>query len=178
MLINKSLLQKYPQLKYFDKVILKGLEEDKISLKTVLILMDLSHPDRDFLFKIIQEYNLGVNKQLELLSLALAISKRDGILCNDLISGIEKQIADKKLEGGNRAKFLLSYLREKRYPISTKFKKEFSRKKAMLEKEGFLLHFPVNLDEEGYKIEIFFRDYKDFEEKIKKLETIIQKMDL
>jgi len=99
--------------------------------------------------------------------LAIDIKERDNIFLEDFLPKIEKEIIDKKLKESDRGTFLISRLREKRYPKVSAFKKELEEKKNLLKREGFNLILPSNIEEEGYKIEISFRDDKDLLEKSK-----------
>ncbi len=177
MIINENILTKYPQLKNLSKTIKNSLEKDEISLKTVLALEDLSAEEREYILAIINKYYFGVNKQQELIKLAVDIKERDNISLKDFLPGIEKEIIDKNLKESDRGAFLISRLREKRYPQVSAFKKELEEKKNLLKREGFNLTLPSNIEEEGYKIEILFMDDKDLLEKINKLATIIKKSD-
>ncbi|MFH1521322.1 MAG: hypothetical protein ABIF18_00010 [archaeon] len=175
MTIDEIILTKYPQLKNLSEAVKNSLKKDEISLKTALASVELSIEESAYLFEVIRKYYLGVNKQQELVKLAIEITARDNIFLKDLLPEIEKEIIGKNLKESNQGKFLISRLREKRYPKVSAFKKELEEKKNLLKKEGFNLILPSNLEEEGYKIEISFRDDKDLLAKIKKLEAIIQK---
>jgi hypothetical protein len=138
-------------------------------------LKDLSGDESEYLLEVIKKYCFGVNKQQELIKLAVDIKERDNISLKDFLPEMEKEIIEKNLKEADRGAFLISSLREKRYPNVSAFKKELEEKRNILKREGFDLILPSNIEEEGYKIEISFSDDKNLLEKIKKLETIIQK---
>jgi hypothetical protein len=173
MIINETILTKYPQLKDLSEAIKTSLERDEVSFKAVLVLAELPIEESEYLLAIINKYYLGVNKQHELIKLAVDIKERDNLSLKDFLPGIEKEIIGKKLKESDRGTFLISSLREKRYPQVSAFKKELEKKKNILKREGFDLILPSNIEEEGYKIEISFRDDKDLLEKIKKLEKMV-----
>ena len=176
MIINENLLAKYPKLKVLSEAVKNSLGKDKVSLKTVLLFADQPEEDSEYLLSIINKYYFGVNKQQELLKLLTEIAARDSVSIKKILPEIEKEISEKNLREAGRGTFLISRLREKRYPQVSAFKRELEEKKNFLKREGFDLILPSNIEEEGYKIEISFSDDKDLLEKIKKLETIIQKM--
>ncbi|MDD5772388.1 MAG: hypothetical protein PHX78_02865 [bacterium] len=178
MIINETILTKYPRLKNLPEAIINSLERDEISLKTVLVLAELPIEESEYLLAAIIKYYFGVNKQQELIKLAVDIKERDNISLNEFLPGIEKEIIGKNLKEADRGTFLISRLREKRYPQVSAFKKELEEKKNILKREGFDLILPSNIEEEGYKIEISFRDDKDLLGKVKKLETIIHNLAL
>lgn len=175
MIINEVILTKYPQLKDLSEAVKNSLERDEISFKTVLVFADLSKEEGEYLLAVIKKYHFGVNKQQELIKLAVDIKERDNISLKEFLPGIEKEIVDQNLREADRGTFLISKLREIRYPQVSAFKKELEEKKNILKREGFNLILPSNIEEEGYTIEIPFRDDKGLLEKIKKLETIIHK---
>ena len=173
MVINETILTKYSQLKNLSETVKNSLEKDEISFKTVLVLTDVSGEEGEYLLAVIKKYCLGVNKQQELTRLVTEIAARDNISIKDFLHGIEEAIVDRNLKESSRGTFLISRLREIRYPQVSAFKKELEEKKNLFKKEGMNLVMPSNLEEEGYKIEISFRDDKDLLKKIKKMETII-----
>ena len=177
MIINNIILRKYPILETLSEEVKGSLEKDEVSLKTALALTGLSKTESGYLLEVMKKYCFGVNKQQELIRLVSDIAARDNITIKDLLPVIEKEIADKNLKGSNRGTFLISRLREKRYPEVSTFKKELEDKKNIFKREGFNFVLPANLEEEGYKMEISFRDNNELLEKIKKLETIIKKIE-
>lgn len=174
MIVNETILTKYPRLKDLSEAIKNSLEKDEVSLKTVLVLVELPTEESGYLLSVIKKYYFGVNKQQELIKLSTDIAERDNIFIKDFLPEIEGEIGEKNLREADRGTFLILRLREKRYPQVSAFKKELEEKKNLLKREGFDLILPSNIEEEGYKIEISFSDDKNLLEKIKKLEAIIQ----
>ncbi|MEW6087013.1 MAG: hypothetical protein AB1498_01765 [bacterium] len=174
MIINEAILSKYPLLENLPIVIKNSLENGEISLKTALALAELSANEGEYLTEVIRKYYLGVNKQQELIKLVTEIEARDNISLKDFLPGIEKEIIERNLKESGRGAFLVSRLREKRYPKISAFRKELEGRKNLFKNKGFNLILPPNLEEEGFKIEIFFKDSGDLINKIEKLKEILE----
>ena len=153
----------------------------KIHLKILSRLSLLSCKDQESLFGLVKNLELGFNFVNELLTLLEEISKRDGNAIFDLISDreINEILIKDKISRDQKIKSIMSFLKEKRYPLIKEFEMKINKHiKNLKLPNSISINLAENFENEAITMKLKFKDKKEYQEILSSLSRISDSEDL
>jgi hypothetical protein len=152
----------------------KWLVNGTLSFQALKILFDMNIDPQTGkqIIDLIVEFKLNSNYQKQLIDISLDLSVDAGGKKLAFIqdSRIKEISSDPKLNTPQKARALICYLKEKRFPRLTGALKAFSRKVSALELPGGInILVPPYFEAEGFRLEVFFKDGEELVKNIKGL---------
>ncbi len=155
--------------------VLEGLIHGYISLPVAL---DLDNFDQQTISRFVEVFTilqLSLNRQRELISLVTEISRRD-MTSPDQIMGdgyFMEVLHDEALDGKEKAKKILTYLKQIRFPEISKAEERFARNAKYLKLgKGIKLIPPSNFEGVDYTFQLSFKNVKEAEARKSHLDRI------
>ena len=156
-------------LEKLDRPIKESLVHARISFQTAKALVDMDPESCTTLFNWMASIRLNANQQSQFIAYTADICIREQKKVSELLR--EEEILnifdDTKMNNPQKSKFLLNFLRSRRFPSLTHSENVFQEKKAGLElPEGISIYHPPFFEDPDYRLEIFFKNGKKLKEKI------------
>jgi ParB-like chromosome segregation protein Spo0J len=158
-----------------------AVAEGRLSLQTVMFLLDRDSVAQSLLAQWILDLRLNANQQRKFIEYTEDISTREGKDIPELLE--EGPLADipgdEKSNTPQKAKGVIDFLRERRFPVLTRSEKTFRKNVARLRlPDGVKIQHPPFFEGPHYSLEIAFKDGKALKEKIDDLSRMDHLMEI
>lgn len=167
-----SLLTYYSTLEEFEAPIKMGIARKSLSPQTVRALQAKDHDVRLTLVEWILKLNFNFNQQKYFIEYIGDICIRDNIDVPDIFkdAAIVKMAREQGVNPPQKAKYVLEYLRNRRFPRLSRAEKLFQSRVSQIKlPKGVSLRHPPHFEGTDYLLEIAFNDGGTLMKKINEL---------
>ena len=158
--------------KELDEKIKVYLAHDHISLRVVIMLLDMDPVSRLSVFDLISNLKFNTNQQIQLIDYIVDISHITKAPIIELLKeqALENICFNNNLNTPQKAKAVLRLLRTRRFPSLTEVEKTFNKMVSSLNlPKGVRIDPPPFFESPDYRLEVLFREGKELREKIGRL---------
>jgi ParB-like nuclease family protein len=144
----------------------------RISLPVTRWLMDMEQPLRSQVFGLMNNLRFNINQQKQFIEYIIDLSKRDEKSVSGLLKDprIETLCSDRRMNNPQKARAVLRYLREIRFPELSKAEETFrSTIAALALPKGARVEAPPFFEAPLYRLEVLFKSGKELTEKLTRL---------
>ncbi len=173
-----SLLTYYLTLEDLETCVKKAIAQKSLSPQTVRALQDRHHDARIVMTEWISILMLNFNQQKQFIEYTEDICIRDGIVVTELFKAppIVKILQEQDMNPPQKAKLVLEYLRNRRFPRLSRAEKLFqSRVSSIKLPKGVSIRHPPQFEGSDYHLEIAFKDGGNL---MKKMNELVASRDL
>jgi hypothetical protein len=155
-----------------DTGIKEYLVKKKISLQTAKMLLKMGSDERSHVFNLMSNIKFNTNQQAQLIDNIIDLSGIENkpyheLLNEPLLKGI---VVNKQLNNPQKAKAILKFYRDRRFPSLVKAEKAFKKKVSSLDlPKSASISAPPYFEEPHYRLEVLFREGKELRETINRL---------
>jgi ParB family chromosome partitioning protein len=143
-----------------------------LNLRAVKKMLEMDRHSRYTVFNIIQKLKLNMNQQIQYIELINDISRINGKKSSDIVeaAAFQETLSNRRLNNPQRAKALLEFLRNSRYPSLSKAERTFKKMIENLRLPAKIrISHPPYFEKSDYLLEILFKDGNDLKEKLRHL---------
>jgi len=149
--------------------------EGRMSFQSAERILDIDYGLRSYILDLLLSLNFNFNQQTQLIDYLSDIKHSNESLLIDMLNSADfKQIyLNDKINKPQKAKAILQYFREKRFPIMVKAEKDFKEKISNLHlPQGIRINYPPFFEGPSFRLEISFKNGKQLKEKVDQLSGI------
>ena len=168
---NLEFLQKinflWPEAK---EMLVKG----ELNPKAAVRLLDLEEEDAKEVFRLFKNIRPSSNRQRQILELLEDLSRREEKKIVSLLTDpqVQKILEDQKLNPPQKTERLFALLRRRLMPHLTEKEKEVQKLAQALARFGMRLKWLPSFEKDNFSVELEFKDFQEFLEKLSSLEEI------
>lgn len=165
----------YEKLEDQDMALRRSCAEGELSMKTIKALMETDPDSRFTLFQWIKNLRFNFNQQLLFIDNTIDISIKEGEGVSQVLQSkpLIRIKEDTRLNLPQKAKYVLAYLKNRKFPFLTRSEEAFETmiSNLKLPERVKISHSPF-FEDPDYRLEIRFRDGKALGETVKKLSQL------
>ena len=139
----------------------RALAEERLSIQTVKILLDLDKSTRDTILKFFSHLMLNMNQQRQLIDFIMDLAIIENRSVSDLLSdpSIGEIETDSQMNAPQTAKAMMTFFRKRRLPSVVEAERGFKKSVLALKlPAGVRITPPPFFEGSDYRMEISFRD--------------------
>ncbi|MEA2038415.1 MAG: ParB N-terminal domain-containing protein [Thermodesulfobacteriota bacterium] len=158
-----------------NKDVKEHLVQGILSMQSVKSLLDMKHESRLLVFNLISTLKFNINQQIQLVEYLAELSHIKNTTISDLLGdqAIGRICSDIRMNNPQKAKALLSCLRNMRFPTLVDAERVFKNRISGLGlPEGVRVDAPPYFEQPGYRLQVSFKDGKELKNKIEHLNRI------
>lgn len=151
------------------------IAKDLLSLKTIRLIIDMDEESRDALIRLITNLRLNFNYQYQLTEYLKDISDTENIPIYKILKEDQYQniIEDEMANNPQKVKHLFSLIRERKFPLLSKYEKTFSKRVSRLNLPTTIrIEHPRFFEAPDFRLDISFKNGKELLEKIRYLSKL------
>jgi len=155
-----------------DTGIKEYLVQKKISLQTAKMLLKMESDERSHVFNLISNIKFNTNQQTQLIDNIIDLSGIENKPYHELLNepSLKGIVLNKQWNNPQKAKAILKFLRDRRFPSLVKAEKAFKKKVSSLDlPKSASISAPPYFEEPHYRLEVLFREGKELRETINRL---------
>lgn len=173
---NLLLIKKTISISYLPEIIQNAVAEGWISLAMAMELGSIEKDAAVYTATLFGSLKIGLNKQREILTNLLEISKRDEITIMDIIDDAHLQaiIHDPDTDTARKSRDVRNYIKDRRFPEITKAEKIFRSRLKTLKLNNMKLLPPKSFEGEYFELNFCFKDLTDFKSQGEAVNRLIE----
>lgn len=149
--------------------------EGRISFQSAERILVIEHGLRSYIVDLLLSLKFNINQQSQLLDYVIDIIHSKKLSLIELLNNTDFKLIyfNEKITNPQKAKAILQYFREKRFPIMVKAEKEFKEKISNLYlPQGIRINYPPFFEGPSFRLEISFKNGKELNEKVDQLSGV------
>jgi len=149
--------------------------EGRMSFQSAERILDIEHGLRSYIVDLLLSLKLNINQQSQLLDYLIDIVHSKKFSLIELLNNTDFKLIyfNEKINNPQKAKAILQYFREKRFPIMVKAEKDFKEKISNLHlPQGIRINYPPFFEGTSFRMEISFKNGKQLKEKVDQLSGV------
>lgn len=158
-----------------NKDVKEHLVQGLLSMQSVKSLLDMKHESRLLVFNLISTLKFNINQQAQLIEYLTELSHIKNAAMPELLGDppIGRICSDVRMNNPQKARALLDYLRNMRFPTLVDAERVFKKRvSGMGLPEGVRVDAPPYFERPGYRLQVSFKDGKELKNKIEHLSRI------
>lgn len=174
---HRTHMKKIEKICHLPKPIQDSILADTLSLAVALDLSELDSKTAVALVRLFDQLNIGLNKQRQLILLFKEIAQRENTTVYNLMNEKEvRQILNNtELDRVQISQQIKSYLKKRRYPTITQFRKDFEKQvKALKLGNSVSLIPPKDFEGTTYTLTLRYDSHAELKDLKSKLDRVVQ----
>jgi len=155
------------------------LVQKRTSLQIAKMLLKMGSEERDHVFNFTSDLKFNINQQKQFIDNINDLAAMQNKAPYELLTepGLRAIIENKQLNNPQRAKAILKFIRDRRFPSLVKAEKTFKKKVSCLGlPKSVNIYAPPYFEDPHYRLEVLFREGRELRDTIKRL-TLIEGLD-